>query len=143
MQCALQLADRARQAGEVPVGAVIVQADRKIGEGYNQTITTFDPTAHAEIVALRDAARGLGNHRIKDADLYVTIEPCTMCAGALVHARIARLIYGATEPKAGAIDSSIHVLANPSLNHQVEVISGICGEAAAEKISTFFKTKRS
>lgn len=143
MQCALQLADKAGQAGEVPVGAVIVKDDIKIGEGYNQTISTFDPTAHAEILALRDAARQLGNHRIVDADLYVTIEPCTMCAGALVHARIARLIYGAAEPKAGAIDSSIHVLANPSLNHKVEVFAGICREAAAEKISAFFKTRRS
>ncbi|HJP52134.1 MAG TPA: deaminase, partial [Pseudomonadales bacterium] len=105
-------------------------------------ISARDPTAHAEIVALRDAAQILDNYRLVDSDLFVTIEPCTMCTGALVHARIRRLIYGAREPRAGAVDSSIHALSNPSLNHQVEVVSGVCEDEAAKKLSVFFKAKR-
>ena len=142
MQAALQLAEIALQAGEVPVGAVIVENDRIIGEGYNQTISSVDPTAHAEIIAIRDAAGRMGNHRLVNADLYVTIEPCTMCAGAMIQGRIARLIYGAHEPKAGAVDSSIHVLANASLNHRIEVVAGICQHEAAMKMSDFFRARR-
>ena len=142
MQAALKLADKAAEADEVPVGAVVVKDDVIIGEGYNKTIGSLDPSAHAEIIALRDAAKRLGNHRLVETDLYVTIEPCTMCAGAMVHARISRLIYAAREPRAGAIDSSIHVLANPSLNHKVEVISGICEDEASAKMSAFFRARR-
>ncbi len=142
MQQALILADRANEFGEVPVGAVVVRDDAIVGKGFNQTISARDPTAHAEIVALRDAAQILDNYRLVDADLFVTIEPCTMCTGALVHARIRRLIYGAREPRAGAVDSSIHALSNPSLNHQVEVVSGVCEDEAAKKLSVFFKAKR-
>ncbi len=142
MQQALILADRANEFGEVPVGAVVVRDDAIIGKGFNQAISARDPTAHAEIVALRDAAQILDNYRLVDADLFVTIEPCTMCTGALVHARIRRLIYGAREPRAGAVDSSIHALSNPSLNHQVEVVSGVCEDEAAKKLSVFFKAKR-
>jgi tRNA(adenine34) deaminase len=142
MQQALILADRANEFGEVPVGAVVVRDDAIIGKGFNQAISARDPTAHAEIVALRDAAQILDNYRLVDSDLFVTIEPCTMCTGALVHARIRRLIYGAREPRAGAVDSSIHALSNPSLNHQVEVVSGVCEDEAAKKLSVFFKAKR-
>ncbi|MDP6025914.1 MAG: tRNA adenosine(34) deaminase TadA [Pseudomonadales bacterium] len=142
MQQALILADRANEFGEVPVGAVVVRDDAIVGKGFNQTISARDPTAHAEIVALRDAAQILDNYRLVDSDLFVTIEPCTMCTGALVHARIRRLIYGAREPRAGAVDSSIHALSNPSLNHQVEVVSGVCEDEAAKKLSVFFKAKR-
>ena len=142
MQQALILADRANEFGEVPVGAVVVRDDAIVGKGFNQAISARDPTAHAEIVALRDAAQILDNYRLVDADLFVTIEPCTMCTGALVHARIRRLIYGAREPRAGAVDSSIHALSNPSLNHQVEVVSGVCEDEAAKKLSVFFKAKR-
>ncbi|HJL60869.1 MAG TPA: tRNA adenosine(34) deaminase TadA [Pseudomonadales bacterium] len=142
MQQALILADRANEFGEVPVGAVVVRDDAIVGKGFNQTISARDPTAHAEIVALRDAAQILDNYRLVDSDLFVTIEPCTMCTGALVHARIRRLIYGAREPRAGAVDSSIHALSNPSLNHQVEVVSGGCEDEAAKKLSVFFKAKR-
>ena len=142
MAYALHLADEANAVGEVPIGAIVVKNEQIIGRGFNQTISSCDPTAHAEIVALRDAASAIKNHRLVDAELYVTIEPCTMCAGALTHARIAKLVYGAREPRAGAVDSSIHVLANPSLNHKVEVIQGVCEYAAAQKMSAFFKARR-
>jgi tRNA(adenine34) deaminase len=143
MQYALKLADKAGDINEVPVGAVVVKQNRIIGEGYNQVISSQDPTAHAEIIALRNAAKAVGNYRIVEAELYVTIEPCSMCAGALIHARIEKLIYGAREPRAGAVDSSIQVLSNPSLNHHVEVLAGICEQEAAAKLSAFFKARRS
>ena len=143
MQYALKLADKAGEIDEVPVGAVIVRRNEVIGEGYNQVISSHDPTAHAEIVALRDAAARDQNYRIVDAELYVTIEPCAMCAGAMIHARVVKLIYGAKEPRAGAVDSSIHVLSNPSVNHKVEVLAGICEKEAAEKMSAFFMARRS
>src|SRR5690242_4539518 len=111
MQHALMLAERARDAGEVPVGAVIVHQDKILGEGWNQPIGTHDPTAHAEIVALRQAAKIIGNYRILDADMYVTLEPCPMCASALVHARLRKLYYGAADPRAGAVSSVINLLA--------------------------------
>lgn len=142
MARALKLAEKARELAEVPVGAVIVLDDEVIGEGFNQTITSNDPTAHAEMVALRDAARRIGNYRLVNADLFVTIEPCTMCAGALVHARIARLFFGTREPRAGAIVSSANVLANEKLNHRVEVIEGTCADACRDVISIFFQSKR-
>ncbi|MBL4680733.1 MAG: tRNA adenosine(34) deaminase TadA [Pseudomonadales bacterium] len=142
MGIALSLAASARDMDEVPVGAVVVRDNEIIGEGFNQTLNLNDPSAHAEIMALRDAARKVENYRLVDACLYVTIEPCTMCAGALIHARIRRLVYGAKEPRAGAIESSIQVLDNPSLNHKLEVTSGVCEDAASEIMSTFFRSKR-
>lgn len=142
MRQALQLADEARQAGEVPVGAVLVKDDRIIGRGSNRTIRSSDPTAHAEIVALRDAASNLGNHRLVDTELYVTIEPCTMCAGALVHARVTALCFGAREPRAGSIVSTCRVLENEFLNHRTEVIEGICRDECSELMTRFFKEKR-
>lgn len=142
MQIALELAEQAKQLDEVPIGAVVVRSDEVIGKGYNQTIASADPTAHAEIVALRDAAKRLDNYRLSGCDLYVTIEPCTMCAGAMVHARIRNLFFGATEPRAGAVCSSIAALDNPGLNHKVSVQGGICETAAATLMSQFFQQKR-
>jgi tRNA(adenine34) deaminase len=142
MQRALELAQHAASLDEVPVGAVIVRDDAIIGEGFNQTISSHDPTAHAEVVALRDASARANNYRLPGAELYVTIEPCTMCAGALVHARIAHLIFGAAEPRAGAICSSAQVLENPNLNHRVQVTSGICEAEARQLMADFFKAKR-
>ncbi|MFT7246785.1 MAG: tRNA(adenine34) deaminase [Candidatus Azotimanducaceae bacterium] len=142
MQLALELAEQAASYDEVPVGAVVVQNGELIGQGFNQTISSHDPTAHAEIVALRDAARQQKNYRLPGAELYVTIEPCTMCAGALVHARISHLIFGAKEPRAGAICSSLQVLDNPGLNHRVQVSSGICESEAGQLMADFFKAKR-
>ena len=142
MGIALSLAAKARDLDEVPVGAVVVRDNEVIGEGYNQTLNLNDPSAHAEIMALRDAAHKVENHRLVDACLYVTIEPCTMCAGALIHARIRRLVYGAKEPRQGAIESSIQVLDNPSLNHKLEVTSEVCKEAAGQLMSSFFQSKR-
>ncbi len=142
MQQALSLAREAASMGEVPIGAVLVRQGEVIGRGSNRTITDNDPTAHAEIVALRDAAKSVANHRLIDTDLFVTIEPCTMCAGALVHARVARLFFGAREPRAGSVVSTCQVLANPGLNHQVEVFEGISSDACAELMTTFFQHKR-
>lgn len=139
---ALVLARQAGELGEVPIGAVIVRDGEIIGRGYNQTICANDPTAHAEIVALKDAAARISNHRIVNADMYVTIEPCTMCAGALVHARLTTLCFGAPEPRAGAVISSATVLDNPGLNHHVIVIPYIRQAEAAELMSNFFKKKR-
>ncbi|MEM1230080.1 MAG: tRNA adenosine(34) deaminase TadA [Pseudomonadota bacterium] len=142
MDRALALAEQAAAAGEVPVGAVLVLDGRVIGAGRNQTVGTQDPTAHAEIVALRAAARAQGNYRLPGSTLYVTIEPCTMCAGALVHARVARLVYGAPEPKAGAVTSTARVLENPALNHRPKVLGGVRAEAAAAQLKAFFAARR-
>src|SRR3984893_7450930 len=125
MEEALRSAQRALEAGEVPIGAVVVCEDRIVGRGWNRNIGDSDPTAHAEIVALREAGSTLGNYRLTDCDLFVTIEPCAMCAGAMVHGRINRLVYGADDPKAGAVKSAIHLLGHPQLNHCVEVKSGV------------------
>jgi tRNA(adenine34) deaminase len=142
MQQAIILAREAEQMGEVPIGAVLVKDGEIIGRGMNRTIMDCDPTAHAEIVALRNAAKNIGNHRLVDTHLYVTLEPCTMCAGALIHARVSSLIYGATEPKAGAVVSSATVLKNESLNHQVEVIDSICRDECSQLLTGFFSKKR-
>jgi tRNA(adenine34) deaminase len=142
MQAALALAAVARERGEVPVGAVVVLGDEIIGEGYNQPIGAHDPTAHAEIVALRAAAARLGNYRLTGASLYVTIEPCQMCVGAMVHARIARLVYGATEPKAGAIESAMRAHEHPSLNHRLDVTGGILAADSRELMQAFFQGRR-
>jgi tRNA(adenine34) deaminase len=142
MQQALVLAGEAALKGEVPVGAIVVLDNKVIGKGFNQPISTCDPTAHAEIVALRDAAKAINNYRIINACLYVTLEPCTMCAGAMIHSRIKRLVYGADEPKAGVINSQTNLLAAPYLNHKIAVVTGVCDHECSEIISTFFAKKR-
>ncbi len=141
MERALVLADKAEAAGEVPVGALVVRDGEVLGEGYNSPISRHDPTAHAEVMALRDAASKVGNYRLVGATLYVTIEPCTMCAGALVHSRIARLAYGATEPKAGAVHSQNRLLESAAMNHKIEVTGGVLAERCSERISLFFAIK--
>jgi tRNA(adenine34) deaminase len=143
MQEALRAAQRALEAGEVPVGAVIICGDRIVGRGWNRNLSDSDPTAHAEIVALREAGAGVGNHRLGECDLFVTIEPCAMCAGALVHARIRRLVYGSDDPKAGAVRSVMQVLNHPQLNHRIEVRSGVLAGRCAELVQEFFRSKRS
>lgn len=142
MARALELARSAGAAGEVPVGAVVVRDGVVIGEGGNAPVGSADPTAHAEIQALRDAARRVGNYRLPGAALYVTLEPCTMCAGALVHARIDTLVYGAAEPRAGAVHSTAAVLDNPALNHRVRIVPGVLAERSAELLKTFFAGRR-
>lgn len=144
MQQALALARQAADAGEVPVGAVVVLDAHNIGDGYNQPIASKDPTAHAEIVALRRAAAHLQNYRLPDTTLYVTIEPCTMCVGALIHARVRRLVFGAREPRAGAVCSRFHLLGEVAgYNHRIEVSQGILEVECSELISSFFKARRS
>ena len=143
MAAALRLAAVARERGEVPVGAVVGLDGVIVGEGFNQPISTTDPTAHAEIVALRDAGRRLGNYRLTGATLYVTIEPCQMCVGAMVHARIARVVYGTPEPKAGAIESAMRAHVHPSLNHRMEAVGGVLEDDCREMIQAFFKARRS
>lgn len=142
MERALVLARRAEVAGEVPVGAVVVQAGAIIGEGWNQPIGRNDPTAHAEIVALRAAADNIGNYRLPDAVLYVTLEPCAMCAGAIVHARLARVVYGAADPKGGAAGSVLDVLRHPALNHTVQVEAGLLAERCGAILQAFFRARR-
>lgn len=142
MEEALRCAQRALEAGEVPVGAVVVRQGRIVGRGWNRNIADHDPTAHAEIAALREAGASLGNHRLVDCDLFVTIEPCAMCAGAMVHARIKRLVYGADDPKAGAVQSVMRVLSQPQLNHQVEVRGGVLAGRCAEVLQEFFRNRR-
>lgn len=142
MARALELAATAGAAGEVPVGAVVVLDGELIGEGYNRPIGSADPTAHAEIVALRAAAGRIGNYRLTGATLYCTIEPCTMCAGALVHARIRTLVYGAPEPRSGAIASSAAVLGNPQLNHRVDVVAGVLADRSSALLREFFAARR-
>jgi tRNA(adenine34) deaminase len=142
IRAALVLAKRAQELGEVPVGAVVVLDDAVIGEGFNQPISSHDPTAHAEIVALRDAAARVGNYRLPGATLFVTIEPCQMCVGAMVHARIARVVYGAPEPKAGALESAMRAHEHPSLNHRLEATGGVLEEECRQVIQEFFRQRR-
>ena len=142
MEQALVEAWRARDAGEVPIGAVVALDGAIIGRGYNQPISSGDPTAHAEIVAIRGAARHVGNYRLTGAVLCVTIEPCLMCVGALIHARIATLVYGAGEPRTGAVASTVRGGELPGHNHRFEVVSGIRDEACRELMQTFFKARR-
>ncbi|MFZ0798369.1 MAG: tRNA adenosine(34) deaminase TadA [Terriglobales bacterium] len=142
MDEALRCAQRALEAGEVPVGAVVVCAGRVIGRGWNRNLTDCDPTAHAEIVALREAGQNLGNHRLGDCELFATIEPCAMCAGAAVHARVRRLVYGADDPKAGAVHSILRVVNHPSLNHQMEIRGGVLAGRSAEMMQEFFRQRR-
>lgn len=142
MEEALRAAQRALELGEVPVGAVVVCAGRVIARGWNRNLTGNDATAHAEIVALRDAGAIVGNHRLGDCELFATIEPCAMCAGALVHARVKRLVYGADDPKAGAVRSVMQVLNHPQLNHRMEVTGGVLAGRCAELLQAFFRERR-
>jgi len=142
MEEALRAAQRALEAGEVPVGAIVVCNGKIVGRGWNRNLTQSDPTAHAEIVALREAGASIGNHRLEDCELFVTIEPCAMCAGALVHARLKRLVYGADDPKAGAVHSVMMVLNHPKLNHRMAVRSGVLAGRSAELLQAFFKSRR-
>ncbi|MDO6440533.1 MULTISPECIES: tRNA adenosine(34) deaminase TadA [unclassified Marinobacter] len=143
MARALTLAARGASQGEVPVGAVVVCEGKELGAGFNVPITGCDPTAHAEMRALRDAAARAGNYRLTGATLYVTLEPCTMCVGAIVHSRISRLVYGASEPKAGAVKSARRTLEEPHLNWQVDVVGGILQDDCSRIISDFFSRRRS
>jgi tRNA(adenine34) deaminase len=142
MQEALRAAQRALEAGEVPVGAVVVQRGKIVGRGCNRNIADSDPTAHAEVIALREAGAAIGNHRLGDCELFATIEPCAMCAGALVHARIQRLVYGADDPKAGAVHSVMQVVNYPGANHQMQVRGGVLAGRCAELLQEFFRARR-
>jgi tRNA(adenine34) deaminase len=142
MRCALREAERAREEQEVPVGAVVVRKGRVIARAHNRPIRSKDPTGHAEILALRRAAKKLGNYRLNGSILYVTIEPCAMCAGAIVQARVKRLVYGAPDPKAGAAGSALAVLNHPRLNHRVEVTEGILETEGARLLRDFFRARR-
>jgi len=142
MQLALEQAALAAAAGEVPVGALVIKDGEIIGQGHNRNLLDSDPTAHAEVVALRQAAARLGNHRLTGCTMVATIEPCSMCAGALIHARIARLVYGAADPKAGAAGSTVQVINHPSLNHRMEVTAGVLAEKCSEILQNFFRQKR-
>jgi tRNA(adenine34) deaminase len=144
MRHALALAERAQhEDDEIPVGAVLVSAENEVlGEGWNRNITQSDPTAHAEIVAMRAAGTKLGNHRLLGATLYVTLEPCAMCAMAMVHARVARVVYGASDPKTGAAGSVFDLLADPRHNHRVEVTSGVLADEASVRLTNYFRAKR-
>jgi tRNA(adenine34) deaminase len=142
MEETLRCAQRALEAGEVPVGAVVVFQGRIVGRGWNRTIADSDPTAHAEMIAVREAGLALGNYRLLDCELFCTIEPCPMCAGALVHARIQRLVYGADDPKAGAVRSVMQLLSYPQLNHKIEVQSGVLAGRSAELLQAFFRNRR-
>lgn len=142
MQHALDLAKKASTLGEVPVGAVVVKQDQIIGVGYNQPIANNDPTAHAEIIALREAAKRIGNYRLVDCILYVTLEPCAMCCGAIQHARISTLVYGAKDTKTGCCGSVVNLMTETKLNHHTEVRSGILAQACGAQLSEFFKRRR-
>ena len=142
MQRAIELAEEAEAQDEVPVGAVIVYQDKIIGEGWNQPISSDDPTAHAEIMALRDAGGKIGNYRLPNATIYVTLEPCTMCAGAIIHARLSKLVYAVDDPKTGACGSVFNLLQTEELNHIVEIEKGVMEDESRSLIQSFFKEKR-
>lgn len=142
MSRALGLAKRAAELNEVPVGAVIVRDERVLGEGHNRTVTDADPTTHAEVVAIRRAAAELGDWRILESTLYVTLEPCAMCAGAIVLARIPRVVYGTADPKAGMVDSLGNLLRHPKLNHRCDVTSGVLAAQSAQLLRLFFRDRR-
>lgn len=143
MRYALELADKAEALGEIPVGAVLVDDARNIiGEGWNLSIVQSDPTAHAEIIALRNGAKNIQNYRLLNSTLYVTLEPCTMCAGAILHSRIKRLVFGASDYKTGAIGSRFHFFNDYKMNHTLEITSGVLAEDCSQKLSTFFQKRR-
>lgn len=142
MRYAMSLAMRAEQEGEIPVGAVVILNDHIIGEGWNRSIIDNDPTAHAEMIAIRQAGQLVGNYRLLGATLYVTLEPCIMCSGAMIHSRIRRLVYGASDHKTGAVASVFPILTDVRHNHQIEVIGGIESEACSSLLSSFFRKRR-
>lgn len=142
MRYALQLADIAEQSGEIPVGAVLVKDGLVLGEGWNQSIQLNDPSAHAEMMAIRQAAEKIGNYRLLDCTLYVTLEPCAMCAGLLVHSRVKRLVFGAKDAKTGAAGSVLDIVRHPVLNHQLDVQDGALAQQCADKLSAFFRRRR-
>jgi len=142
MRHALKLASQAQDAGEVPVGAVVVQDGVIIGRGFNAPISRHDPSAHAEMMALRDAAQNIGNYRLVGCELFVTLEPCLMCAGAIMHARIARAVYGASDPKTGACGSVLNAFAEQRLNHHTEVVVGVLADECGLMLSNFFALRR-
>ena len=142
MRQAIALAQRAAAQGEVPVGAVVVRDNQLVAEGWNQPIGQSDPSGHAEIIALRAAGQALGNYRLTDCTLYVTLEPCVMCAGAIIHARIPRLVFGAWDPRAGAVSSVYDVLSVPRLNHRVECTGGVLAEDCGALLKDFFRARR-
>lgn len=142
MKLALEQARSSAAAGEIPIGALLVHEDKILARSGNRTIRDNDPTAHAEIVVLREAARILGNYRLTGATLYVTLEPCSMCAGAMIQARIAKLIYGADDPRGGAVRSCFEVLSHPRLNHNVEVVPGVLASESSELLQSFFAARR-
>ncbi|MCU7799184.1 MAG: tRNA adenosine(34) deaminase TadA [gamma proteobacterium symbiont of Lucinoma myriamae] len=142
MRHALSLAHKAAELGEVPVGAVLVKDEQLVSEGWNQPIVQHDPTAHAEILAIRAAAQQFKNYRLPGTTLYITIEPCSMCAGAIIHARISRVVFGASEPRAGAAGSALNLLQNEQFNHQTEVISGVLAAECGQVLKDFFFFKR-
>lgn len=142
MRHALALAERAREAGEVPVGAVLVKDGEVLAEGWNCPISTHDPTAHAEVMALRAAGLSLGNYRLVDTTLYATLEPCVMCMGAIIHARVRRVVYGAADPKRGAAGSALMLADVDFLNHRVEVVGGVLAEECGAQLRAFFRAKR-
>ena len=142
MQHALSLADRAEQEGEVPVGAVLIKDNEIIAEGWNHPIAEHDPTAHAEIMALRAGARKIENYRLIDTTLYVTLEPCVMCAGAIIHARVGKVVFGASDPKTGAAGSLFDILGTEKLNHKVQVEGNVLEQECAEKLKSFFQSRR-
>ena len=142
MEEALRLATQAEAAGEVPVGAIVVCDEKIVGRGFNRNRADNDPSAHAEMIALRQAGRAIGNHRLEGCTLFATIEPCAMCAGALVHARVRRLVYGASDPKAGAVHSVMQVVNHPKLNHQMEVTGGLMADTCGALLQKFFQSRR-
>lgn len=142
MEAALAEARQAAEGGEVPIGAVVVRAGEIVGRGQNRVLRDVDPTAHAEVVAMRAAAAAIGNYRLNGCELFVTLEPCAMCAGAMVHARIERLVYAADDPKAGACGSVMAVVNHPKLNHRMVVVAGLMAEEAAEMLRGFFRERR-
>ena len=142
MQAALKLAQKAEELGEVPVGAIIVKDNVLVSEGFNQPISQHDPTSHAEIVALRNAAKELENYRLPETTLYVTLEPCAMCAGAIIHARVQQVVFGAYDPKGGAGGSVFDILGTDKLNHKVEVAGGVLATESADLLKVFFKSRR-
>ena len=142
MRLALEQARLAADAGEVPIGAVAVSGGEVVGRGFNRPIGAVDPTAHAEVIALREAARTLGNYRLTGVDLYVTLEPCLMCVGALVHARVGRVVFGAREPKTGALVSTVQALEIPTLNHRFEIVEGVLEAECRDLVQAFFRERR-
>ena len=142
MEEALRLATQAEAAGEVPVGAIVVCDEKIVGRGFNRNRADNDPSAHAEMIALRQAGRAIGNHRLEGCTLFATIEPCAMCAGALVHARVRRLVFGARDPKAGAVHSVMQVVNHPKLNHQMEVTDGVMADTCGALLQKFFQSRR-